>query len=101
MTITDYDFKIGAPVLAAEGKVGQLKYVVVDPHTEVVTHLVVERGLLVRHDIVVPVGWVEAAGIRRHGGVHRVRGGARDHSSQGVLSGLAIIPHPACAARRS
>ena len=69
MTMTDYDFKIGAPVLAAEGKVGRLKYVVVDPDAEVVTHLVVERGLLVRHDIVVPVGWVEQAdaqGIRLH-----------------------------------
>ena len=69
MTMTDYDFKIGAPVLAAEGKVGQLKYVVVDPDAEVVTHLVVERGLLVRHDIVVPVGWVEQTdvqGIRLH-----------------------------------
>jgi osmotically-inducible protein OsmY/sporulation protein YlmC with PRC-barrel domain len=67
MTMTDYDFKIGTPVLAAEGKVGRLKYVVVDPNIEVVTHLVVERGLLARHDIVVPVGWVEQAdaqGIR-------------------------------------
>jgi osmotically-inducible protein OsmY/sporulation protein YlmC with PRC-barrel domain len=69
MTTTDYDFKIGAPVLAAEGKVGQLQYVVVDPAAEVVTHLVVERGLLSRHDIVVPVGWVEQAdaqGIQLH-----------------------------------
>ena len=69
MTMTDYDFQIGAPVLAAEGKVGQLKYVVVAPDAEVVTHLVVERGFLVRHDIVVPVGWVEQAdtqGIRLH-----------------------------------
>jgi uncharacterized protein YrrD len=56
MTMTDYDFKIGAPVLASEGKIGQLKYVVVAPNAEVVTHLVVERGLLVRHDIVVPLG---------------------------------------------
>ena len=31
MTTTDYDFKIGAPVLTDEGEVGRLKYVVVDP----------------------------------------------------------------------
>ena len=67
MRTTGYDFKIGAPVLTAEGEVGRLKYVVVDPGAEVVTHLVVERGRLLRHDIVVPAGWVEhadAQGIR-------------------------------------
>ncbi len=57
MTVTDYDFKIGAPVLTAEGEVGRLKYVVVDPHAEVVTDLVVERGRLLRRNIVVPTGW--------------------------------------------
>jgi osmotically-inducible protein OsmY len=69
MTTTEYDFKIGAPVLTDEGEIGQVKYVVVDPAAEVVTHLVVERGRLVRRPIVVPVGWVEQAnaqGIRLH-----------------------------------
>ena len=69
MTATEYDFKIGAPVLTDDGEVGRLKYVVVDPDAEIVTHLVVERGRLLRHDIVVPVGWVEhadAQGIRLH-----------------------------------
>jgi uncharacterized protein YrrD len=67
MTTTEYDFKIGAPVLAAEGEAGRLKYVVVDPDAEIVTDLIVERGRLLRRDIVVPVGWVEhadAQGIR-------------------------------------
>jgi osmotically-inducible protein OsmY/sporulation protein YlmC with PRC-barrel domain len=69
VTTTEYDFKIGAPVLAAEGEIGRLKYVVVDPSAQVVTHLVVERGRLFRRDIVVPAGWVEQAdaqGIRLH-----------------------------------
>jgi hypothetical protein len=65
MRTTGYDFKIGAPVLTAEGEVGRLKYVVVDPGAEVVTHLVVERGRLLRHDIVVPAGWVEHADAQR------------------------------------
>jgi sporulation protein YlmC with PRC-barrel domain len=67
MNRTEYDFKIGVPVHAAEGEAGRLKYVVVDPDAEAVTHLVVERGRLGRHDVVVPVGWVEqadASGIR-------------------------------------
>jgi osmotically-inducible protein OsmY/sporulation protein YlmC with PRC-barrel domain len=69
MTAPEYDFKIGAPVLTDDGEVGRLKYVVVDPEAAVVTHLVVERGRLLRHEIVVPVGWVEyadAQGIRLH-----------------------------------
>jgi osmotically-inducible protein OsmY/sporulation protein YlmC with PRC-barrel domain len=67
VTTTEYDFKIGAPILTAEGEVGRLKYVVVDPDAEVVTHLIIERGRLLRHSIVVPTGWVEhadAQGIR-------------------------------------
>jgi osmotically-inducible protein OsmY/sporulation protein YlmC with PRC-barrel domain len=67
MTTTEYDFKIGAPVLTAEGEAGRLKYVVVDPDVQIVTDLIVERGRLLRRDIVVPVGWVEHAdahGIR-------------------------------------
>jgi osmotically-inducible protein OsmY/sporulation protein YlmC with PRC-barrel domain len=67
MNTTGYDFKIGAPVLTDEGEVGRLKYIVVDSAAEMVTHLIVERGRLLRRDIVVPVGWVEhadAQGIR-------------------------------------
>jgi uncharacterized protein YrrD len=67
MNATGYDFKIGAPVLTDEDEVGRLKYVVVDSDAGMVTHLVVERGRLLRRDIVVPIGWVEHAdahGIR-------------------------------------
>jgi hypothetical protein len=67
VTTTDYDFKIGAPVLTDDGEVGRLKYVVVDPDAAVVTHLEVERGRLLHREMVVPAGWVEHAdgqGIR-------------------------------------
>jgi sporulation protein YlmC with PRC-barrel domain len=42
-------------------EVGHLQYVVVDPKTEVVTDLVVERSRLLRRNRVVPAGWVEQA----------------------------------------
>jgi hypothetical protein len=61
LTTTDYDFKIGAPVLTDDGEVGRLKYVVVDPDAAVVTQLVVERGRLLHREMVVPAGWVEHA----------------------------------------
>lgn len=51
MTIA-YDFKIGASVLTVEGEVGRLRSVVVDPESDVVTQLVVRRGRLLRHTIV-------------------------------------------------
>jgi len=45
MTIA-YDLKIGASVLTADGEVGRLRCIVVDPESDVVTHLVVERSLV-------------------------------------------------------
>src|SRR5258706_2132760 len=50
---------IGATVRCRDGAAGRLKYVVIDPDDGEVTHLIVERGLLLRRDIVVPAGWVE------------------------------------------
>lgn len=52
---------IGATVRCRDGAAGRLKYVVVDPDDNEVTDLIVERGLLLRQDIVVPIGWVEQA----------------------------------------
>ncbi len=52
---------IGAPVWAADGEAGRLQYVVVDPRTGAVTDLIVERGRLRRHSLVVPAGWVQQA----------------------------------------
>lgn len=50
---------IGATIRCRDGEAGRLKYVVVDPDDRTVTNLIVERGVLLRHDVVVPAAWVE------------------------------------------
>ncbi len=50
---------IGATIRCRDGEAGRLKYVVIDPDDGQVTHLIVERGMLLRRDIVVPAAWVE------------------------------------------
>ncbi|MCL4258405.1 MAG: PRC-barrel domain-containing protein [Anaerolineales bacterium] len=50
---------IGATIRCRDGAAGRLKYVVLDPEDNQVTHLIVERGTLLHRDIVVPVDWVE------------------------------------------
>jgi len=50
---------IGATIRCRDGAAGKLKYVVIDPDDGEVTHLIVERGMLLKRDIVVPAGWVE------------------------------------------
>src|SRR5690242_13616863 len=50
---------IGATIRCRDGEAGRLKYVVIDPDDGEVTHLIVERGKLLRRDIVVPASWVE------------------------------------------
>lgn len=50
---------IGATIRCRDGAAGRLKYVVIDPNDHEVTHLIVERGMLLHRDIVVPVAWVE------------------------------------------
>jgi osmotically-inducible protein OsmY/sporulation protein YlmC with PRC-barrel domain len=52
---------IGASVLCHDGIAGRLKYVVIDPDDTEITDLIVERGFLRHHDVVVPVSWVEQA----------------------------------------
>jgi osmotically-inducible protein OsmY/sporulation protein YlmC with PRC-barrel domain len=52
------DLDIGARVLCEGEPCGKLARVVLDPHTERVTHLIVERGLLRKVDRVVPVSAV-------------------------------------------
>ncbi|HEX3723565.1 MAG TPA: PRC-barrel domain-containing protein [Nitrolancea sp.] len=58
----DYTFKIGTPVFAEDGKVGRLKFVVIDSYDEEVTDLIVDRGPLPHQSIVVPTGWVNSTG---------------------------------------
>lgn len=43
---------------------GVLDCVLVDPQTHRVTHLVVRKGMLIGHDLLIPVGWVR--GILGH-----------------------------------
>lgn len=50
---------IGATIRCRDGAAGRLKYVVIDPDDGEVTHLIVERGMLLHRDIVVPAAWVE------------------------------------------
>jgi osmotically-inducible protein OsmY/sporulation protein YlmC with PRC-barrel domain len=59
------EFKIGSRVFSRDGEVGRLKYLVVDPETETIDSLVVERGKILHKDIVVPVSWVEKADQER------------------------------------
>src|ERR671923_270468 len=97
MSPMGYDFKIGAPVQTAEGEAGRLKYVVVDPGAEVVTHLVVERGRLLRRDIVVPAGWVEQAdgqGIRLNAKLAELE--SLPDSREAVFGAPAPAARPVC-----
>jgi uncharacterized protein YrrD len=56
------EFKQGANVYTSDGqKAGRLDRVVIDPMSKEVTHLVVTRGFLFRHDKVIPTDWVKSA----------------------------------------
>jgi sporulation protein YlmC with PRC-barrel domain len=50
---------IGAAIRCRDGAAGKLKYVVLDSEDGEVTHLIIQRGKLLRRDIVVPAAWVE------------------------------------------
>ena len=60
-------FKIGANVYTTDGPAGKLMKVVIDPDTERVTHLVVEKGFLQKTDRVVPI---DALGETADDGLH-------------------------------
>ncbi len=54
------NFNIGAAVRCDDGRCGRLSRVVVDPSTDRVTALIVEKGFLQREDRVIPVAAVKA-----------------------------------------
>jgi sporulation protein YlmC with PRC-barrel domain len=55
--------KEGAKVLTAEGKyTGNIERVLVDAPAELVTHLVVSRGLLLKEKTLIPIQWVKLIG---------------------------------------
>lgn len=65
----ELDLNIGADVYCDEGRCGKLTHVVLDPRTQRVTDLVVEKGFLQKKDRVIPVSAVsETTGdeIRLH-----------------------------------
>src|SRR5579875_3075428 len=49
------DIKIGSAVQCRDGRAGRIIKLVVAPGSKRVTHLVVERGLLLHRDVVVPI----------------------------------------------
>lgn len=53
------DFDIGSRVHCTDGDCGRLRRVVVDPHTQRVTDLIVEKGFLLKKDRVLPADLVE------------------------------------------
>ncbi|MDZ4763434.1 MAG: PRC-barrel domain-containing protein [Chloroflexota bacterium] len=54
------EFKSGAMVYTNDSrKVGRIKHVVMTPHTQSVTALVIERGFLVREEKVLPLDWID------------------------------------------
>jgi osmotically-inducible protein OsmY len=53
--MTDWDLRIGAQVHCRDGRCGKLLALVTDPETDQVTHLVIEKGLLLRKDRVIPL----------------------------------------------
>lgn len=63
-------FKNHAAVYDASGKkVGHVKSLVMDPHTNEVTNLIIEQGFLFKNDRVMPVDWVYYA-EKDNGDVH-------------------------------
>ena len=59
-------YKIGTDVYCLDGKAGKLIKVVLDHHSHRITDLIVEKGLLVKQDRVIPVEavqWVNENGI--------------------------------------
>ena len=57
--IQNHTLHVGAAVYTASGeKVGKLRFVVVEPETEAVTHLVLERGMMLSRDVLAPIGVV-------------------------------------------
>jgi sporulation protein YlmC with PRC-barrel domain len=53
--IEPLDLKIGSAVQCRDGRAGRVIKLVVEPGSKRVTHIVVERGLLLHHDAVVPI----------------------------------------------
>lgn len=77
-SVAPLDIRIGASVKCRDRHAGHVTKLVVEPGTKRLTHLVVERGSLLHHDVVVPISDVAA-----------VKGGAVElNLSSGELNSL-------------
>lgn len=60
MSLSVADLHVGSAVYSKEGeKVGRLRFMMVDPGSESVSHLVLEKGMLLHNDVLAPVHSVE------------------------------------------
>ncbi|MDQ5852813.1 MAG: BON domain-containing protein, partial [Chloroflexota bacterium] len=59
------ELPIGAAVVCQDGEAGRLKYVAADPVTTTITDLIVEHGMVLKRDRVVPVRWVDRSDAHR------------------------------------
>ncbi len=60
MSLSVADLHVGSAVYSKEGeKVGRLRFMSVDPGSESVSHLVLEKGMLLANDVLAPVHCVE------------------------------------------
>lgn len=60
MSLSVADLHVGSAVYSKEGeKVGRLRFMMVDPGSESVSHLVLEKGMLLHSDVLAPVHSVE------------------------------------------
>jgi uncharacterized protein YrrD len=56
---TDLDLNIGADIYCSDGRCGKLTHVVIEPRTQRVTDLIVEKGFLQKEDRIVPISAVK------------------------------------------
>lgn len=60
MSLSVADLHVGSAVYSKEGeKVGRLRFMMVDPSSESVSHLILEKGMLLQSDALAPVQSVE------------------------------------------
>ncbi len=60
MSLSVADLHVGSAVYSKQGeKVGRLRFMSVDPGSESVSHLVLEKGMLLHNDVLAPVHFVE------------------------------------------
>jgi sporulation protein YlmC with PRC-barrel domain len=57
--VNPLNIKIGSPARCRDGRAGRVIKLVVEPGSKRVTHIVVARGVLLHHDVAVPIECVE------------------------------------------